>query len=98
MQKHKPMWLGNFGSIIVTENATKLIPGARPFKSPSYPGGPKKRELDQLEVRKQLKSGVFETTYYESSAPVLFGNKKDGKLQFCIDYRKLTEASVKYSS
>ena len=97
LKKHEDMWLGKLGNINVTEHAIDLIPGARSFKSPPYRAGPKTRELEQFEITKQLKADVIEPAYSEWAAPVLFAPKKDGKLRFCIDYRKLNQASVKDS-
>ena len=72
-----------------------LVPDSKPFKSASYGAGPKTRELEQAEVDKQLKAGVIEPAMSEWAAPVLFAPKKDGKLRFCIDYRKLNSMTVK---
>ena len=39
----------------------------------------------------------MEESNSEWAAPVLFAPKKDGKLRFCIDYRKLNAMTVKDS-
>ena len=97
LKEHERMWLGELGEINVTEHSIDLIPNARPFKSPPFRAGPKTRELEQFEVTKQLKAGVIEPAQSEWAAPVLFAPKKDGRLRFCIDYRKLNEMTVKDS-
>ncbi len=97
LRRHEDMWLGKLGNITVTEHAFDLVPGARPFKSPPFRAGPKTRELVQFEVNKQLKAGVIEPVQSEWAAPVLFDPKKDGKLRFCVDYRKLNTLTVRDS-
>lgn len=72
-----------------------MIPSKRPLKYPPYKAVPKTRELEQFEIEKQLKAGVFEHSVSEWAAPVLFSAKKDVKLRFCIDYRKLSIMTVR---
>ena len=74
-----------------------LVPDAKPFKSAPYRAGPKTRELEQAEVEKKRKAGVIEPVMSEWTAPVLFAQKKDGKLRFCIDFRKLNSMTIKHT-
>ncbi len=97
LKKHESMWNGKLGDINVVEHSIDLVPGARPFKSQPYRAGPKTRELEQSEINKQLEAGVIEPAQSAWAAPVLFVPKKDGKLRFCIDYRKLNSMTVKDS-
>ena len=83
--------------INITQHSIDLIPGACPFKSVPYRAGPKTREVEQLEIEKQLKSGVIELSNSEWEVPVLFAPKKDGRLRFCIDYHKLNLMRIKDS-
>jgi len=95
LRKHESMWSGQLGEINVTEMRIDLVPDAKPFKSAPYRAGPKTRELERAEIDKQLKAGIIEPAYSEWAAPVLFAPKKDGKLRFCIDYRKLNSMTQK---
>ena len=95
LRKHEKIWNGELGAINVTDMRIDLVPDAKPFKSAPYRAGPKTRELEQAEVDKQLKAGVIEPAMSEWAAPVLFAPKKDGKLRFCIDYRKLDSMNIK---
>ncbi len=97
LSKYEDMWSGRLGDISVTEHHIDLVDGARPFKTQPYRAGPKARELVQFEIDKQLEAGVIEPSMSEWAAPVLFVPKKDGKLRFCIDYRKLNSMTVKDS-
>ena len=97
LKKHEQMWLGQLGEINVTEHTIELKSDAKPFKSPPFRAGPKTRELEQFEINKQLNAGVIEPAQSEWAAPVLFVPKKDGRLRFCVDYRKLNEIIVRDS-
>ena len=97
LRKHESMWSGRLGKITVTEHRIDLVPGARPHKAQPRRSGLKERELMEFEIDKQLIADVIEPTVSEWAAPVLFVPKKDGKLRFCIDYRKLNEVTVKDS-
>ena len=97
LRKHESLWDGTLGDINITQHAIYLIPDARPFKSAPYRVGPKQRELEQVEITKQLEAGVIEPSSSEWAAPVLFVPKKDGKLRFCVDYRRLNTMTVKDS-
>ncbi len=97
LRKHESMWSGQLGEITVTEHHIDLKPGARPYKAQPRRAGLKERELTEFEVKKQLEANVVEPSMSEWAAPVLFVPKKDGKLRFCIDYRKLNEVTVKDS-
>ena len=44
-----------------------------------------------------LKAGVIEPSNSEWASPVLFAPKKDGRIRFCIDYRRLNTLTVKDS-
>lgn len=97
LRKHESMWSAQLGEIKITEHRIDLKPGSRPFKAQPRRSGPKERELLDFELKKQHGANVIEPTVSEWAAPVLFVPKKDGKLRFCIDYRKLNEATVKDS-
>ena len=97
LKNHEKIWLGELGEISVTEHSIDLKTGSRPFKSAPYRTAPKARELEETELKKQLDAGIIERAQSEWAAPVLFVPKKDGKLRFCVDYRKLNEMTVKDS-
>ena len=97
LKHHEHMWMGKLGNINITEHQIDLIEGARPSKAAPYRAGPKTRQLEEFEVKKQLEADVIEPAQSEWAAPVLFAPKKDGKLRFCIDYRKLNGMTVRDS-
>ena len=87
--KHEKMWNGEFRAINITDMRIYFAPNAKPFKSAPSCAGPKTGELEKVEVDKQLKAGVVEQSMSEWATTIVFAPKKDGKLRFCIDYRKL---------
>lgn len=96
LKKHEPMWLGKLENIKVTKKTVDHIPGSRSFTFALYREGPKKRELDQLDIIKEIKYVVIEPAYSEWAPTVLFEPKKDGKYGFGMELRKLNQASVKH--
>ncbi|KAL0560520.1 hypothetical protein IC582_000925 [Cucumis melo] len=54
-------------------------------------------ELKELKVQLQklLDKGFIRPSVSPWGAPVLFVNKKDGSMHFCIDYRELNKVTVK---
>ena len=97
LKKHETMWSGKLGDIKIAEHSIDLKEDAKPFRSAPYRSGPKTRELEEFELKKQLDAGVIEPTVSEWGAPVLFVPKKDGRLRFCVDYRKLNDMTLKDS-
>ncbi len=97
MRKHEDMWSGKLGHITVTEHTIDLEPGVRPHRAVPYRSGLKERELQGEELKKWLEDDVIEPSKSPWAAPVLFVPKKDGRMRFCVDYRKLNAVTVKDS-
>ena len=95
MRKHEDMWSGKLGNITVTEHTIDLEPGACPHRAVPDRSGPKERELQGVDLRKWLDEDAIEPSKSPWAAPVLFVPKKDGRMRFCVDYRKLNAVTVK---
>lgn len=95
LRKNEFTWSGQVGEIKVTELRIHLVLDAKPLKSAPYSADPKTRELEWTDIEKQLMTGIIEPAMLERAAPVLIVPKKDWKLRFCIDYRKLNSMTVK---
>lgn len=91
------MWLGQIGELNITDMIIDMFPDAKHFKSPPYREDPKTRIIEQDEIDKRLKAGVIESYMSEWEEPVLFVAKKDGKLRFFVDYRKLHTMDLSYT-
>ena len=95
LRKHERLWTRKLGHINAADMLIDLVPEAKPLKYPPYRAGPKTSELEQNGTNRQLKYGEIEPVMLEWAALVLFAPKKDGRLRFCIDYRKLNSMTVK---
>ena len=54
-----------------------------------------RQDIVKQEVEKMLEKGIIEPCDGPWSSPIVLVKKKDGSLRFCIDYRKLNEATLK---
>ncbi|XP_026447251.1 uncharacterized protein LOC113347788 [Papaver somniferum] len=65
-------------------------PNQRPYRIPYI----QKEVVEQL-LQEMLKIGVIQPSRIPFSSPILLVKKKDDSLRFCVDYRKLNEATIK---
>ena len=77
------------------EHRIELTPGAKPFRCQPYRAGPRAREAEQSEVDEMLASGVISRSKSEWASPVVLIPKADGRLRFCVDYRRLNALIVR---
>ncbi|KAA3466704.1 DNA/RNA polymerases superfamily protein [Gossypium australe] len=72
-----------------------IYPGTDPVSIPPYRMSP--TELKELKVQLQylLDCGFKRPSTSPWGAPVLFVNKKNSSMQFCIDYRQLNKVTIK---
>ena len=77
------------------DHAIELTPGSQPFSTKVYPMSPiKQKELDEF-LEENLLSGHICTLKSLMASPIFFVKKKDGRLRFVQDYRKLNAMTVK---
>ena len=62
----------------------------RPYKIPFA----KEQVVDEC-VKKMLKMGIIEPSNSQWSSPIVLVKKPDGSERFCVDYRKVNEATIK---
>ena len=67
----------------------------QPINQPSYRTGPKEDETINKEVKEMLKNQVIQPSTSPWSSPIVLVKKKDGKLRFCVNYRKLNTITEK---
>ncbi|KAL6417460.1 hypothetical protein ACFW04_012719 [Cataglyphis niger] len=72
----------------------RLKPGS-PIKQRYRPRNPTMQAVINAEVDRMLEAGIIELSASAWSSPVVLVKKKDGTYRFCIDYRKLNQASKK---
>ena len=66
-----------------------------PVKLNAYKTSPKEKEIIREQVKDMLKNNIIEESQSSYSAPVVLVRKKNGKIRFCIDYRRLNDITVK---
>ena len=97
LSEFKNMWSGCLGKIDATRHHIELKLGARPIYQATYRPGPIAREKEKKEINRMLSAGVIEPTSAEWASPVVFVPRKDGTMQFCVEYRKLNAVTVRDS-
>jgi len=91
----KGKWSGKLGELTATTHHIQLKPDAKPVYSAPYRAGSHRRSEIDKQVKKLLDLGVIEPWDAESSFPVIFVPKPGGQFRFCVDYRWLSERTVK---
>ena len=77
------------------DHAIDLKPESQPFSMKVYLMSPvEQKELDDF-LEENLSSGCIHPSKSPMASPVFFVKKKDGKLRFVQDYRKLNAMTVK---
>ena len=77
------------------DHKIEVIPGSEPPSKAPY----RLNQKELMELKKQLNDllarGYIRPSKSPYGAPVLFVDKKDGKLRMCIDYRALNKVTIK---
>jgi transposase InsO family protein len=92
LHPHSSMWDGRLGEIPTVEH--HIITEGPPIASQPYRAGPASREIIDKEIKRMLDMKVIEPSSGPWSAPIVLIPKPDGSIRFCVDYRKLNEATV----
>lgn len=69
--------------------------GAVPANTRPYRYSPLQKDEIERQVKEMLDSGVITHNVSPYAAPVLLMKKKDGTWRFCVDYRRLNDATTK---
>jgi transposase InsO family protein len=71
----------------------KIVTSSAPIKQRYYPISPAMQTIVNQELDKMLDLGVVEPSRSPWSSPILLVPKKDKTYRFCVDYRKLNQAT-----
>jgi hypothetical protein len=101
LKEYKDVWMADktvpINRTTKAEHKIRLKPGSEPFKL-----NPRKTAyVDDCVTHKHLRSMHHRGIIRRSSSPwasaILLHDKKDGRVRFCVDYRKLNSLTIKDS-
>lgn len=67
----------------------------RPICCKPYRYGPVQKTEIEKQIQQMLDTGIIRESCSAFAAPVVLVQKKEGTWRFCVDYRKLNEATIK---
>jgi hypothetical protein len=73
----------------------ELIPGTAPIAQRPYRMNPQELEELKKQLADMLSKGLIRSSASPWGSPVLFVDKRDGTIRFCVDYRKLNDVTIK---
>lgn len=79
----------------VAEHTIDLEEATKPIAVAPYRTSPANRSVISEHVKTMLNAGVIRESRSPWASPVVLVPKKDGKIRFAIDYRKLNDVTVK---
>ena len=79
------------------DHKIEVKPGTEPPSKAPYRLSQKELEELKSQLDELLAKGYIRQSKSPYGAPVLFVDKKDGKLRLCVDYRALNKVTVKKS-
>ena len=90
----------DIGQANVPEMVIRVDPSKPPSYRRNYRMTQEEKEAMEREVEKMLRAGVIEPTGEEAlkkgwNSPVLLVKKKSGEFRFCVDFRRLNDATYK---
>ena len=87
----------DYGKTSLMELNIDLIPGAKPFKGHNRVMNPNQEEDLQKQMEAWYREDVIEDSNSPWGAPLIPAMKKDGRIRWCVDFRKLNQSTVKDS-
>ena len=66
-----------------------------PVRLPCRRQNPLVRAQEQSQVKEMLRDGVIRSSISPWASPVVMVKKKDGSMRFCVDFRKVNDATIK---
>ena len=66
-----------------------------PIRLPFRRQNPVVRDIEQQQVKEMLRDEVIRPSTSPWASPVVMVKKKDGSMRFCVDFRKMNDATIK---
>ena len=85
----------HYGQTDLVEHCIKLVPGTKPIKLKNRPLNPAMVQDLKEHLHNWTKQDVIEGSSSPWSFLLLPVKKKNGKIRWCIDFRKLNDATIK---
>ena len=98
MEEYKEIFAeetNELGRTNVTRHEIELEEGVEPIKQKFYKTAHKEEQFIKEEVKRLLEEGIIIPSKSSWASPVVLVKKKDNKMRFCVDYRKLNEVTKK---
>ena len=73
----------------------EILTTGRPIRQPFRRQNPIVREIEQQQVKEMLRDDVIRPSASPWASPVVMVKKKDGSMRFCVDFRKMNDATIK---
>ena len=83
------------GRTSLVEHRIDLKPGSKPFKLASRRVPMHLNDTVDKEIDCMLEHDVIEPSEWDFSSPPVIVRKKDGRIRFCVDYRRLNDITIK---
>ena len=80
-------------SLVEHEILTTGRPIRQPFSRKSH-----SQEIEQQQVKEMLRDDVIRPSASPWASPVVMVKKKDGSMRFCVDFRKMNDATIRRPS
>jgi dUTPase len=87
----------DYGKTDLMELEIDLTPGAKPFKGHNRQLNPRQEDDLHGQLEAWEREDVIEDSNSPWGAPLIPALKKDGRLRWCVDFRKLNDVTVKDS-
>ena len=97
LSAYAEMWDGKLGEIQDAKHHVTRRKDAKPFRINPYRTDPSGRAEIRKAITAMKEDGVIRDAKSEWASPVVLIPKPDGSMQFCLDYRRLNEITVKDS-
>jgi hypothetical protein len=83
------------GRTNIIRHGIEIEENVKPIRQQYYRTNLANQKYIEEEIQRLLKDGIIKKSYSPWTSPVVLVKKKDGKLRFCVDYRKLNNVTKK---